>query len=184
MWDKKLWLLLGGVVISLLMLWLLPTVFLPRQAGPYRAVRPTPTPSEKPVLLFAVPSTGEVSVGENFTIEVHIDTRDQRINGAHLELVYDPSIVTVTTVTQGNFFANPIIYANKNDSEKGELLFALGSFEEKQGTGVIAKLTLAARKKTQATAEILTIKPTSIIISVERKEPLSSEQKGAFIVIR
>lgn len=144
---------------------------------------PTPTPKRAFTNLTATPSKDVVSVGERFTIAVQITTGENNVTGVQLELSYDPEVLQITEVLQGDFFVKPIIYANKNDSTKGTITFAIGSFEGKKGTGTVALLKAVARK-TSPSIEVLHIKPTTLVTELNNKESVLNERKGATLVIR
>ena len=162
--NKQMIVLIGVVVASVALLASLPGIVKRSgEGGP--KVTPLPTKPQIEQRLFtslgAFASKSEVAVGETFTITITITTRDNLVNGAQLELSYDPSVISVTEIAPGDFFAKPVEYAKKIDEKAGEITYAAGSFAEKKGTGVVATLEARARKKTDGLSEVLTIKNTT-----------------------
>lgn len=151
-------------------------------SAPVQKSGPTTAPKRAFTSLSAISSKEAVVEGESFTIAIHINTGENTVTGAQLELYYDPAVLTVTEVTPGDFFAKPIIYANKNDTTKGDIVFAVGSFDGKQGTGKVALVKATALKP--SSGEVLHIKPTTIITELSNKESVLNERKGANLVIR
>lgn len=136
--------------------------------------------------LSASSAKNEIAVGETFPITVSIDTGDNLVTIVQLELRYDPTLLSVVSVSQGDFFVSPIEYAKKIDPKTGEIQYAIGSFEGKKGQGVLATIQVIARKKTQANAsiEVLTIKSTSIVAELGSEQSVLKARKGASVVIR
>lgn len=150
------------------------------------SVAPTPKVVQERAYtsLAAFASKPQVTSGETFSITIAMSTRENLVTGAQLELTYDPSVITVTSISSGNFFAKPVEYAKKIDSAKGEIIYAIGSFEGKKGSGAVAKLEAKARKKTNGLSEVLTIKSSSIITETDNKTSVLKDTKGAYLVIR
>ena len=134
--------------------------------------------------LSVVASKNQVTVGEQFTIEVRIASGENRINGVQLELQYDPTVIAIENVSEGDFLPKPILLNNANNKAEGFILFALGSIDGKKGNGAVAKLTARAQKRTRGQTELLTIRPTSLITEFDNKNSVLKEVKGATIVIR
>lgn len=152
-------------------------------SAPAKKSMQTPIPKRAFTTLTAIPSKEEVSVGENFTIAIQIATGENTVGGVQLELSYDPAILAIGEISQGDFFAKPIIYANKNDSKKGEITYALGSFDGKKGVGTVAIMKAVARKKSGG-LEVLHIKPTTLVTEFNNTESVLNARKGAILVIR
>jgi len=136
--------------------------------------------------LTASSSKNEIAVGETFPITVSIDTGDNLVTIVQLALSYDPTLLTIESVSQGDFFVTPIEYAKKIDKELGEIQYAIGSFEGKKGQGTLATIRVTAKKKTQANApvEVLTIKSTSIVAELGSEQSVLKARKGASVVVR
>jgi len=126
----------------------------------------------------------EYAVGEAVPIDIIITTGSNAVTGVQLEMEYDPTLIAVDTITEGTFFAKPIVIANKNDKTKGQIVFAVGSFDGKTGNGAVATLTARALKKTNGRVEGLTVKPTSLVTELNNKTSVLRAVKGVYIVIR
>lgn len=134
--------------------------------------------------LLAVSTKSQVSQGEEFSINIIIQTGENIVTGVQAEIQYDSSVLSITKIAPGDFFAKPLELANKNDSAKGEIIYAVGSFDGVKGGGVIAKITAKALKKTNGSVEVLTIKPTTLISAFDAKQSVLKEGRGASLVIR
>ncbi len=188
--NKKLLLLvILGMAVSLLVLALLPAQFkTPSKQELTSARKPVvtsaPLNSRAYTSLVASVDKDSVSVGDNFIITININTGGNLVTGAQLELGYDPTLLAIDTVTRGDFFTSPLEIANKNDKEKGQIIYAVGSLSEKKGAGIIATVSAQALKTTKGKIEVLTIKPTTIITEINNKQSVLKESKGAELVIR
>ncbi|MBI2036472.1 hypothetical protein HYT17_02490 [Candidatus Microgenomates bacterium] len=188
--NKKLLLLvILGMIASLLALTLLPAKFKTPPKQEQATVRNpvTSTPSKDArayTSLIATLDKNTVNVGENFTITINIITGNNLVNGVELKLGYDPTLLAIDAVSQGNFFESPLEIANKNDRELGQITYAVGSFSEKEGEGTIATMSARALKTTAGKVEVLVIKPITIVTEINNKTSVLKESKGAELVVR
>lgn len=183
--NRPFILIIAVLLVSVVVLALL-TTFSKKSKEEKRTALPTPKVKQERehTSLAAFASKPEVATGETFSITIAMSTRDNLVTGVQLELSYDPSVITVTAVSPGNFFAKPVEYANKIDPKKGEVTYAIGSFDGKKGSGTVAKIEATARKKTEKLTEIVTIKNTSLVTELNNKTSVLKDMKGAFLVIR
>jgi hypothetical protein len=145
----------------------------------------TPIPQVEPrATLVAIPSKTQVSQQEEFTIEIKLATNTYAVTGVQLELTYDPAILSISAITPGGFFPNPLEYAQNNDTKKGHILYAVGSFDGKTGEGIVATLVAKAHKGTNGPKEVLTIAPTTLVTADGVEPSILKEGKGATIVVR
>lgn len=180
---KTIIVLVAAVVISVVLLVVMSFL---RRPATRQSLQEMPVQTTKGVgaSLLSATSKGEVAVGESFTIAIILQTGDHKVNGAQLEMHYDPQYITITDMVAGDFFVKPLEYVKKNDTTTGEIIYALGSFEEKNGGGMAVKITAKANKKTNGNMEILTIKPSTLVIASDDTKSVLDEAKGASIVIR
>ncbi len=88
------------------------------------------------------PESSEVDVDESFSVDVTIDTGTSQVAGADIYITYDSSIVSLQSVTGGDFF--PIV---TNIPETDQLYVAgvvANQGEYKTGTGTVATLVFKA----------------------------------------
>lgn len=132
----------------------------------------------------AIPQKGEVTVGEKFSVDIKVTTGNNQVTGVQLELSYDPAVIVIDSISEGDFFANPIILANKQDAKKGEIIFAVSSFDGKKGQGTLAKLSARALKKTNGQEQVITIEPSTLVTEIDNAKSVLRTRTGAFLVIR
>lgn len=183
---KTLIIFIGVIVLCLLILTGSSLLLQKNESAKVATPRPKPTKTEDRVktVLLAVPSKTDLLVGEEFTVAIMVQTNENLVTGAQLEMQYDPTVIKVTKISSGGFFAQPLEYANKNNATTGEIVYAIGSFDGKKGDGILATLQAEALKKTIGAVEVLTIKPTTLISELNTKQSVLKTAKGAKIVIR
>lgn len=182
--QKPLLILAGVVILSIAILVLITTLSKRAKEAQKPEVTTVSKEARAQTVLSAVPSKREVRVGETFTIDVVITTGDNLVNGVELYLDYDPSILAIDEVKEGDFFSKPIPLGSSKNTAEGLILFALGSIDGKKGTGTVVKLSARAVGRTSGSVEVLTIKPTTLISGFDSKNSVLKEVKGASIVIR
>ncbi|MBP1910077.1 cohesin domain-containing protein [Methanolobus bombayensis] len=69
------------------------------------------------------PSQTSVEENEEFTIDIMIES-DVNVSGAEMQLTYDPELIEVTSISEGNFF--------KQDGES--TIFSKGTIDNELGT--------------------------------------------------
>lgn len=115
---------------------------------------PTPDPSLVPdTTITSSPQAALVRVGTTQTIDVVIDTGNNKLTTIQLEMSFDPQFVEVTEVEPGTFFENPTVLLSEVDSGTGRITLALGSLTPKKGRGELATVTLVAKKPTGPTGK-------------------------------
>lgn len=90
------------------------------------------------------PQIAQVTVGEKFTVDINIDTQGAEVTGADVKLTFDPNVLEVTNVQEGDFFTD-----EANNIGSGTLLvggFFREQFVTKAGRGRVARLTLKGKK--------------------------------------
>jgi len=100
------------------------------------------------------PSTGTYNVGNSFTVEYVLDTRNFATYGADVVATYDPSIIEVvgttsTPVTSGTGWGQPT--TNTIDNSLGKIELAYGSAHPTfTGSATIGQVTFRAKTAGQA----------------------------------
>ena len=95
------------------------------------------------------PQTAQVTVGDEFTVDINIDTQGTAVAGADVKLTFDPNVLEVTNVQAGDFFGD------EADNVGSGTLYVAGFFKEqfatKTGTGRVAQLTLKGKQEGTST---------------------------------
>lgn len=94
--------------------------------------------------LTASPSAGLLSVNDIQTVDILIDTGNNTITTAQIEISYDPKFVNIEKLDAGTFFEQPTILLNDINNESGRIQLALGTITPKKGQGILATLTIRA----------------------------------------
>lgn len=90
-----------------------------------------------------IPSTSSNSVGQEFTVDLNIDTKGIAAASADVKLTFDTAVLDVVKVTDGTFFGDTASYVGAGKVYIG------GFFQDqsatKTGTGKLATLTLKGK---------------------------------------
>lgn len=94
------------------------------------------------------PSSATKPVGEEFTVDINIDTAGKAVAGADVKITFDPEILEIdqAKITEGSFFSDS---ASNVNAQTGTLYVAgyfREQFETKTGTGKVATVTLKGKK--------------------------------------
>lgn len=141
---KTLALIVGLIILAvvLLIVALKPLIFAPPGTEiPGAQVTVTPTPPAYTTLNLS-PNPVNVTTGQG-KVEVLVDTQQNSLTAAQLELSYDPNFLTNVEVTSGPFFPDPITLLNAVDAQNGRVTYAIGITPAQtpvQGQGVLANV--------------------------------------------
>lgn len=81
-------------------------------------------------------------------IDVVIDSQDNKITAVQLELVYDPKVLTITDLTPGPFFKNPLVLLKQIDKPLGRITYAVAvqpTATPLAGTGIAASILITPK---------------------------------------
>lgn len=160
-----------GIATLLIMLVALPvSVLLVRQRQELRREAAAAT------TLSLLPSSLAVQPGEQFSLEVTIDTGSNTVSAADLVITFDSSKLTATGITAGTFL--PVILA-PGAVTSGTATIILGSLPEApmRGTGVLATVTFTANNVGIATVRFAAT--TQVAAIGESGNVLSGTQEAA-----
>jgi|SRR5579859_1741305 len=71
------------------------------------------------------PTEQTFQLGQTFTVAVVLHNPDAHLSLAQLELAFDPTVLTVESLTPGPFFINPLIDLQNIDPSSGRISYAL-----------------------------------------------------------
>jgi hypothetical protein len=84
------------------------------------------------------------SISDIYELDVFIDSDKNEIDGAHLEISYDPQALSEVDIKAGDFFVDPVIVFKEIDSDKGIITFAISNQTNENaviGSGTLAVIT-------------------------------------------
>ena len=90
------------------------------------------------------PQSASKTVGEDFTVDLNIDTESKAVAGADVKITYDADTIEMVRVVNGDFFSE-----GANNISAGRLYvagFFSEQFKTKTGTGKVATLTVKGKK--------------------------------------
>lgn len=102
-----------------------------------------------PLSLTLSPSQKSVKAGEEFTVSVMADA-ETGVLAIDLYLAYDPDTLTLTRVSPGDFFINPMTFARSTNPKVGKIFYALGSLTQSKPQGSVLDLTFQAKSSGKA----------------------------------
>ena len=107
-------------------------------------------PEEALAQVFSLsPAKASKSIGNEFTVDVNIDTQGKAVGSADVKLTYDKDMMEVVGVTLANGTGDFFDDGAKNIATPG-LIYILGTFREalnpKEGSGKVATITLKGKK--------------------------------------
>lgn len=88
------------------------------------------------VSLSLYPQTQTVMVGQDFTVQVLLDAEDKALLSADVKLVFDPSVLEVSTIRDGAYLSKHLHY------HEGNAVYVSGgnAFDEIKGSGTLATI--------------------------------------------
>lgn len=113
--------------------------------------------------LFLITNKPAVYVGDTIAVNVLIDTKEQQVTAANIQLQYPADKLELSNVQLSDFLEQEIIPIA---TEPGKISFGLGSQPEspKSGSGLLATVTFVARETT-ATPLTITFDPQKTSVS-------------------
>lgn len=107
-----------------------------------------PTPVHTVLSMSPNPVAINASAGAPTKIDVVIDSQDNKITAVQLELVYDPQVLTITDLTPGPFFKNPLVLLKQIDKPLGRITYAIAvqpTATPLAGTGIVASILVTPK---------------------------------------
>lgn len=113
------------------------TIFLVRQRQELRKKAAPATSLE------VKPATETVMVGEEFTKTIWIDTGENTVSAAVVEVLFDKTKLNATKIEAGDFITE-ILQAGVITEDKASITLGSGPGRQKKGLGTLAKITFQA----------------------------------------
>ncbi|KKQ41814.1 MAG: Family 10 xylanase [Microgenomates group bacterium GW2011_GWC1_37_8] len=135
-------LILGGVGAG---------VYLVQQSAEYREKAAPAT-----TIAFTASNSSPL-LGQNIDVNVEVNTGENNIMIAELNINFDPTRLEVLEVSPGNFFTNPATIGPRIDNTQGTIYYVLylpTNATPKQGQGILAKISFSTKELGSATVNI------------------------------
>lgn len=121
------------------------------------------------------------SLSGTYEVDVNIDSSDNKITGAQLELSYDPKVLTKVEIEPGDFLPNPVVILKKIDAQNGKISYVIGSQLGEngvKGTGAIAVITFSKTDNQETTINFL---PQTLITAEGSDQSVLKESVSGII---
>lgn len=129
--------------------------------------------------LLLSPATGNYTVGDEFNINILLNTGDKLVVGVDVSLSFDAEKLQVQTVTPGNLFENQIVFFN--EVRDGKILLSLGSFTPFTGGGIYGTIRFLAT--TAGTAQVIFDQTPNCKVAQEGGSDILGETTGGLYTI-
>lgn len=119
-----------------------------------------------------------------YELDLKIDTKDNKINLAQLEMIFEPNSISKVDIKPGNFIKNPVIIQKSINPETGRIKYWIGIFPNE--TGISGQGTLAILSFTKvgtSSSSIEFLPKTSISADGIKKSVLSDSKPGIVKII-
>ncbi|MBP9717024.1 MAG: hypothetical protein KBD51_03740 [Candidatus Levybacteria bacterium] len=177
---NKTWLLVAGLVILTVVL--LVVSLTSKNFSPLRS-----TPKEVKVdfahTSLAVSEDVRQSPDGGYETDVIINTYEDEISGAQIELSFDPKVLTNVDIEQGTFINSPAVLIKTVDTKTGVIRYAIAikpGDKMVKGEGVIATISF---NKTGTTPTNLNFLPQSQVSTTAHSQSLLRETTSAVISV-
>lgn len=184
--KKTLGLIIGLALLTVVLLAVaLRPLFLNPSTQPadQTAISATPTPPAYTTLMLS-PNPVNVEGGSG-SVEVVVDTMENSLTAAQLEISYDPKYLTNISVVPGDFFPDPLTLLNSVDTQNGRATYAMGITPAQtpvKGQGVIATVNfnIVPGATGQTQIELL---PKTVVTQEGIQASVLKEATGTTVVI-
>ncbi len=158
----------------------------PKEANPAQTITNQATPTQKPLnaqttLAFS-PSSYTLSSSSG-SLDLIIDTNQNNVTAAQLEILYDPKVISNVAIIPGSFFESPIDLLKKIDPQTGKISYAFGAglaAKPSQGKGTLATITFTTSLQKGQTATV-TILPETIVTAEGEEASVLKQTTNAVI---
>lgn len=119
----------------------------------------------KQTVLNILPNPVSISSGQKGSVNVNIDTSDNKVTGVQLEIAYDPNFISGIDVNPGGIFSNWNVLQKVNKVAEGRYTFMLGMTPSQtpfQGSSTVATISFTALNKPGESTQ-LGLLPTSLV---------------------
>lgn len=189
--PRKTLALISGLVVVTIILFVIALRAGQQQLAPNSsktspmASQPTPVIPAHTTLALA-PNPLTVTPGRLETVNITMDTSDNKVTAVQLELGYDPTIISNVKVTPGPLFANPVVLINKNHPTTGRYTYAFGitpSNEPVNGKGVVATISFIANATALGKDTQIGLLPSSLVTARGVAQSVLKSTTGTVVTV-
>lgn len=186
--PRKTLALIVGLVLVTIILFIIALNTGERQTSTQTMQQPTTQPTPTPIAhttLTLSPNPVDLLSGKQGTVDVMIDTSDNKVTAVQLELIYDPLIIGNLKIVPGKLLPNAVVLINKNDAKTGRMTYAFGIAPNQptvNGKGVVATITFTARGAL-GTQSSLTLLPTTLVTAQGVSDSVLKSSSGTVVNI-
>lgn len=90
-----------------------------------------------------------------YEMDIAINSRDNNVSGAKLELVFDPKVLGNVDIKPGSFLPNPTVISKKIDAVNGRITYVLESADGVKGEGTVAVISFSKLTNQETTINFL-----------------------------
>lgn len=148
---------------------------------------PSPSsPSADTTLSFS-PNSLFLTQGTTGSLDILIDTGNNKVTNVQLEIGYDPLLLSIISIQPGDFFPSPNVLFENNIIRTGRLSYALGVATDEEavmGKGKVATLTFQKNPNAFAQSQTtIAFFPKTLISAVDIQGTVLKAAENAIIVI-
>ena len=129
--------------------------------------------------VLSFPTEVNKRVGDSFAVNIQIDTGENQVSGADLEITFDPNVLECLSLSPGTFLVNPNSWYERIDNDSGRIVYTLGSFDSRRGSGVFASIDFRAKN---AGTSPLRFEAGTSVAGIGENEALQETVSGTVIV--
>lgn len=162
----------------------------------YKQTTPIP-PSPKPTVsitpqvvghstLSLLPNPLIVSSG-SASVDVMINPNGDKVTAVQVELSFDPTVLTPTSIDQGNFFSSPFVLLKNMDQKNGKISYALAL--SPSGTpniteGKVATINFTVKLNAATKESKIEVLPKSLVTAEGIYQSVLVNSSGTTVVIK
>lgn len=157
----------------------------PKPEVAIKSPTPTVTPASRNfTTLMASPSAAVLTIGEETSFIIKIDTGANQVAAAQLEMLFNPDYLKITKIEPLDFFIEPMTLFKEIDVKNGTISYALGVTQARTGQGELAKITVTAKKITGSSSTPLTFLPKTSVGEIGNPASVLKEALGINFIIK
>jgi len=168
--SKKILIIIGALI---LLISIPLTIFLVKQRQELRMKAAPAT------ILSLTPATLTKAVAETFTVNIVVNTGENSIVSADIDLSFDPTVLEALSISAGSFFESPTEPTRLINNTTGKINYSLFTLTAKQGSGTLATITFKGKA---AGVSQVAFDPTTTVGGIGETEALSRTEPGSYVI--
>lgn len=121
------------------------------------------------------------SVSGVYEMDVNIDSDDNEVTGAQLELSFDPKVLGKVDIKPGSFLSNPVVILKKIDTASGKITYMLGNQLGEPGVKGQGTIAVISFSKTGNEETFIDFLPQTIVTAQGLDQSVLKETVSAVI---